>query len=205
MHNALNRTLRGLVVVVIITAASIVMYSCYPNAPEDAEDFDVVATFYNETADFTAYSTFACRTDSIVQIQIPGADNIELSHQYDTTLLQQVIDNFTSRGYTRETNPQTNKPDMAVLVTAAATEEYDPYETDPWYDYWGKWFADSLNVNITWGLDYSWYSGSTVYSYDVGSLVIVLLDMTDVDNSTPKQDIPVLWMGSFNGSPVWVV
>ena len=201
MHNALYRTLRGLTVVAIITAASIVMYSCYPNAPEDAEDFDVVATFYDQDADFTAFSTFASRTDSIIQIEIPGEENLPISHDYDTELLQQVNNWFAKRGYTRESDPQTNKPDMAVLVSAAATTEYDPYSSDPWFDYWGSWFADSLSVDVdvTWGLDYSWYTGSVVYAYDVGALVVLLLDIRNVDETTDRADIPVLWMGSFNG------
>ena len=201
MHNALYRTLRGLAVVAMITAASIVMYSCYPNSPESAEEFDVVATFFDQEANFAAFSNFASRTDSIIQIEIPGAQNIAISHDYDTELLQQINSAFTERGYTREPDPQTNKPDMAVLVSAAATTEYDPYASNPWFDFWGSWFADSLDVDVdvTWGLDYSWYTGSVVYSYDVGALVILLLDIRNVDDTTQRADIPVLWMGSFNG------
>ena len=201
MHKAVFRALRGLTVVAMITASSVVMFACYPNSPESAEEFDVVATFYDQEADFSAFSTFASRTDSIIQIEISGAENIELSHDFDEELLGQINDWFTKRGYTREDDPQTNRPDMAVLVSAAATTEYDPYGSTPWYSFWGSWFADSLgvDVDVNWGLDYSWYSGSVVYSYDVGALVILLLDIRNIDETTQRADIPVLWMGTFNG------
>lgn len=201
MHKALFRTLRGLTVVAMIAAASIVMFSCYPNSPESAEEFDVVVTFFDQEADFTAFSSFASRTDSIIQIEIPGAQNLEISHDFDAKLLRQINDSFTARGYTREADPQTNKPDMAVLVSAAATTEYDPYSSSPWFDFWGSWFADSLGVDVgvTWGLDYSWYTGSVVYSYDVGALVILLVDTRNIDSIANKEDLPVLWMGTFNG------
>lgn len=201
MPRGIFRALRGLTVVVALTSASVVMFSCYPNSPENADEFDVVATFYDQDANFGAFTTFASRTDSILQIEIPGVENIQLSHEYDEDLLKQINDAFEGRGYTRETDPQQNKPDMAVLVSAAASTEYNPYGSSPWYSFWGSWFADSLgvNVDVNWGLDYSWYSGSVVYSYDVGALVILLLDITNVDETTERADIPVLWMGTFNG------
>ena len=201
MHKTLSRTLRGFTVVVLIAASTVVMYSCYPNAPESAEEFDVVATFYDQEANFSEFTTFYSRTDSIIQIQIPGAQNLEISHDFDQQLLKQISDSFQARGYSRVADPQATKPDMAVLVSAAATTEYDPYATNPWFDFWGGWFADSLgvNVDVTWGLDYSWYTGSVVYSYDVGALVVMLLDIRNIDDTTARADIPVLWMGSFNG------
>jgi hypothetical protein len=201
MHKAVFRTLRGLTVAAMIVAASIVMFSCYPNSPESAEEFDVVATFFNQEANFSSFSTFASRTDSIIQIEIPGAQNIAISHDFDQELLKQINDSFAARGYTREADPSQNKPDMAVLVSAAATTEYDPYASSPWFDYWGSWFADSLgtDVGVTWGLDYSWYTGSVVYSYDVGALVVLLVDTRNLDNIEDADKLDVLWMGSFNG------
>jgi hypothetical protein len=112
-----------------------------------------------------------------------------------------INSSLEARGYTFEANPSQNKPDMVVLTGAAATTEYDPYASNPWFDYWGSWFADSLgtNTSVTWGLDYSWYTGSVVYSYDVGALVVLLVDARNLDNLDDKENLPVLWMGSFNG------
>jgi hypothetical protein len=201
MHDSLLRALRVLTVAVAIAAVSVVMFSCYPNSPESAEEFDVVATFYDQDADFSAFSTFYCRLDSIVQIMIPGGQNRELTHEYDAGLLGQIRDDLESRGYSRVADPQATPPDMAVLVSAAATTEYDPYASSPWFSYWGSWFADSLGVDVgvTWGLDYSWYSGSVVYSYDVGALVVLLVDTRNIDTIQNKDELNVLWMGSFNG------
>jgi hypothetical protein len=201
MPNAFYRTLRGLTVVAMIAAAAVVMYSCYPNSPESAEEFDVVATFYDQEANFTVFTTFSGRTDTIPQIEIPGAQNIELSHEIDDELLALINSKLESRGYQFEPNPSQNKPDMAVVVGKAATTEYDPYASSPWFDFWGSWFADSLDVDVsvTWGLDYSWYTGSVVYSYDVGALVILLVDVRNVETIENNEDLDVLWMGTFNG------
>lgn len=200
MSKVMTRTLRVLTVAALISAVSIALFSCYPNSPESAEEFDVVATFFDQEADFTAFSTFYSRTDSIVQILVPGAENREITHDYDQELLKQISDAFVARGYSRVADPQATKPDMAVLVSAAATTEYDPYASSPWFNYWGTWFADSLDVDVsvTWGLDYSWYTGSVVYSYDVGALVVLLVDTSNIDTIENKDDLEVLWMGSFN-------
>jgi len=201
MYKAVFRTLRGLTVAVMIVASSIVMFSCYPNSPESAEEFDVVATFFDQEANFSSFTTFSGRTDTIPQIVIPGAQNIDLAHEIDSDLLALINSSLEDRGYTFEPNPSQNKPDMVVLTGAAATTEYDPYASSPWFDYWGTWFADSLGteVGITWGLDYSWYTGSVVYSYDVGALIVLLVDARNLDNIEDLDKLDVLWMGSFNG------
>jgi hypothetical protein len=200
MNKTLFRTLRGFTLVAAIVAAAVVMVACYPNGPESSEDFDVVATFYKQGADFTTFETYACRLDSIVHIEIKGAENLKLTHDNDVEILAQINDLLAERGYTREADPAQNPPDVAVLVGAAATTEYDPYSTDPWFSYWGTWFADSLGttVDVNWGLDFSWYSGSVVYSYDVGALFVVIVDIEDAGGSLDA-DSDVLWMGSLNG------
>jgi hypothetical protein len=200
MRKTLLRMLHGSFVVAVIVTAAVVMSSCYPNSPENTEEFDVVATFFNQDANFKEFSTFASRTDSIVQIQIKGRENVQLDHDNDDVILAHINDKLASRGYTREADPTANKPDMVVLVSSAATTQYDPYESDPWYSYWGSWFADSLgtNVDVSWGLDYQWYTGSVVYSYDVGSLMIMILDWRNV-NGSGDENPPVLWLGSLNG------
>jgi len=192
--------LRGSALILTIATAAFVISSCYPNSPENTEDLDVVATFYDQEADFTSLTTFSM-PDSVVQIKISGAENIDLSHDHDDDILAQVADNLTARGYQRENDPDQNKPDFVVLVNAAATTQYDPYASNPWYSYWSWWWedADSLpDVDVSWGLDYSWYSGSVVYSYDVGSVLVTLLDVRDVD-TVDKDNLNVLWMGTMNG------
>ena len=119
MHKAFTRTLRGFTVVVLIAASTVVMYSCYPNSPESAEEFDVVATFFDQDANFSEFTTFYSRTDSIIQIQIPGAQNLEISHDFDQQLLKQISDSFQARGYSRVADPQaTKREEMRKLALA---------------------------------------------------------------------------------------
>jgi hypothetical protein len=200
MNKAVVGVLRRSAAILTIAAAAIAMSSCYPNAPENSEDFDVVATFYDQNADFTSLTSYSM-PDSVVQVQISGSENRDISHDHDGDILAEVADQLAARGYQRENNPDQNKPDFVVLVSAAATTEYDPYASDPWYSYWSWWWegADSLpDVDVSWGLDFSWYSGSVVYSYDVGALLVTLLDVRNVDTAN-GEDLNVLWMGTING------
>jgi hypothetical protein len=200
MRKTLSGTLRVSALVAIVAAAAVVMSSCYPNSPESAEEFDVVVTFYDQDADFTAFTTFAV-PDTVVQVMIEGAQNLPVNHENDQEIIQEVIDQMTARGYTYEPDPDQNRPDLVLLVNVAATTEYDPYSSSPWYSYWGFWWADqdSLpDLDVTWGLDYSWYTGSVVYSYDVGALLITMMDIRNVDPGN-VDDIDVPWLGTMNG------
>jgi hypothetical protein len=200
MRKTLTGTLRVSALVAIVAAAAIVMASCYPNSPESAEEFDVVVTGYDQEADFTAYTTFAV-PDSVVQVLIEGAENLPVNHTHDEEIIAEVVAQMTARGYTQETDPDNNKPDLVLLIEVAATTEYDPYSSQPWYSYWSWWWEDqdSLpDLDVTWGLDYSWYTGSVVYSYDVGALLIRMLDTKNLDPQT-DDGARMLWLGTMNG------
>jgi hypothetical protein len=200
MNKSLCGIIRRSAFVAAAALAAIAMISCYPNSPTDAEEFDVVVTFYDEGADFTAISTFGM-PDSIATLEISGGENIEPSHDFDEDILDHIREKLTAAGYTYEPDPGTNAPDFVVLVGSAATTEYDPYADNPWFSYWSWWDGwDSFpNVQVSWGVDYSWYSGAVVYSYDVGSLIILLVNADDFDQTGDNRDIKPMWLGTMNG------
>jgi len=195
------RVLRGLTLVATVVVVAVVMVSCYPNGPESEEDFDVVATFYEQNADFTTFSSFAI-VDTIAIVKIKGSENLDLDREYEEDFLNEISENMIARGYTKEANPDQNKPDLGILVAAAATTEYDPYTSQPWYSYWSEWIAfdnpDLVDLEVTWGMDFSWYSGSVVYSYDVGSFLVAIVDFKSVESGTTVDDLTVLWLGTMN-------
>lgn len=200
MRKTQFEVLRVSALVATVAAAAMVIASCYPNSPESAEEFDVVATFYDQNADFTGFTTFAV-ADTIVQVMIEGSENLPVNRQYDDEIIQEVIDQMAARGYTEEADLDQNRPDVVLLIEVAATTEYNPYSSSPWYSYWSFWWEgqDSLpDLDVTWGLDYSWYTGSVVYSYDVGALLITMLDLRNAD-AQGRDDLDVLWLGSMNG------
>jgi hypothetical protein len=195
MSKVYRGMIRGSALAALVVMLGLAMISCYPNSPTDAEEFDIVVTFYDQEADFTAYTTFGM-PDSIATIEISGAENIEPSHAFDEDIIGKIRDNLVARGYQYEPNPDQNTPDFVVLVGSAATTEYDPYAGQPWFSYWAWWLDDNIpNVNVSWGIDYTWYSGSVVYSYDVGSLLIFVIDADDFD----QEDVRPMWLGTMNG------
>lgn len=200
MSKVYRGMIRGSALPALVVLAGLVLISCYPNSPEDAEEFDVVVTFYDQEADFTAVTTFGM-PDSIATIEITGGQNIEPSHAFDEEILDLIRDNLVARGYQYESNPDQNAPDFVVLVGSAATTEYDPYASQPWFSYWSWWLGwDSFpNVNVSWGVEYAWYSGSVVYSYDVGSLLIMVVNADDFAQAGDNRDIKPMWLGSMNG------
>jgi hypothetical protein len=195
MREVYRGMIRGSALLALVVMAGLAMISCYPSSPTDAEEFDVVVTFYDQETDFTAVTTFSM-PDSIATIEIAGSENIEPSHAFDEEILAQIRDNLVARGYQYEPNPDQNTPDFVVLVGSAAATEYDPYASQPWFSYWSWWLDDSIpNVNVSWGIDYTWYSGSVVYSYDVGSLLIFAIHSDDFD----QDDVRPMWFGTMNG------
>ncbi len=204
MSKSLFRTFRGftLVAAAAIVAAAVVMVSCYPNGPESAEDFDVVATFYKQDADFTSFASFAI-VDSVAIIKIKGSENLELDREFEDDFLTAISDHMVARGYQKIDNPDQVKPDLGVLVAAAATTEYDPYATQPWFSYWGDWIAFDNpaldDLNVSWGLDFAWYSGSVVYSYDVGAFVVAIVDFKSIESGTEEDKLNALWLATMNG------
>lgn len=203
MKQSIVRVLRGSALALTIATVAIVGASCYPNAPEDAEEFDVVVTYRDTDIDFAEFETFVIPVDTIVELEVPGAEKRDIQHTYDSDIITLISDTFEARGYKREVDLDQVKPDstLVVLIAAAASTEYDPYQSEPWFSYWGQIFRDSLDVgvNVNWGLDYSWYTGSVVYSYDVGALLVAVIDWRDSDNLQDKDDLPVIWLGTFNG------
>jgi hypothetical protein len=195
--------LRGSAIIVAIAAVAIVGASCYPNAPEDAAEFDVVVTFRDTEVNFAQFAEFVIPVDTIVEITVEGAEKRNIQHKYDADIVKLVSDSFEARGYRLQSDLDQVQPDstMVVLIAAAASTEYDPYQSEPWFSFWGQIFSDSLDVgtNVNWGLDYSWYTGSVVYSYDVGALLVAVIDWRDSDNLQDGDDLPVLWLGTFNG------
>ena len=69
MSQSIRRIFRGSALVAVMALAGLAMISCYPNSPVDAEEFDVVVTFFDEGANFTSVLTFGI-VDSIATIDI---------------------------------------------------------------------------------------------------------------------------------------
>lgn len=179
-----------------IPAAILALFwnSCTPEYGMSTEDYDIVATYYDNSFDYGAVRTFAM-PDSVIHI-VDTSRVDDIGRDYDALILNEVVRNLESRGYTRETDPESNGSDVVVLVYATSADNYYTYPWSPWWGYWGRWPGWGYwPPGPGWGPRYPrfWRVGS----YRTGTLVIDMLDPNDAD--TDAQLIPSRWVALQNG------
>ena len=175
------------------------LVSCYPEGADDTEDYDVAMTTYDRDKDasyFAKLKTFYM-PDTIVYF-VNKQDDITGDHQFDENILQLVEKQFTDLGYQRIAGSKTDKPDFVVTVSAFANVNYY-FVNNNWYDYWNwydGWYWYNWNFGPNWGPYYPW-SPVSLFSYRSGSIVIDMLDPSNVAEASNK--IPVIWSGIVDG------
>ena len=189
----------------LMTAAG--LPACYPVGEDIAyEDMDIALTEYDKDyyfpGEYNYYQDFQTFIipDTVVHIIEEGVDD-EISREYDEYVIDQVRSNLIKLGYTEETDPDVNPPDIAITVSVT-TSEHIVYD---WYSYW-EWFWDSLKeeestYSATAEDNYPWdpyYGYGTAYTYTSGSIILEMVDVAKIDATTEK--IPVIWAGVINGA-----
>lgn len=171
----------------VILAGSLIFASCtrYPGAADRLDEDMVVFTQYDTKANFSDYTTFAI-PDSIVYYT--DSDSGRILNSTTQTLVNQIVQNMTTRGYTRVAPDQ--NPDLGFNVTLFKNTNIDVYYPG-WYwgypgyyppDYWyGDWY----------GYDYWYPYYPVVTSYSVGSVQIEMVDLLNVDEE--NQRIYIVW------------
>ncbi|NVK26464.1 MAG: DUF4136 domain-containing protein [Flavobacteriia bacterium] len=186
----LRKLLSGLSLVSIL-----VLTSCYPGGADSTRDLDIVMTHFENSFDFSGKTTYAL-IDSIVHI---GDDNGELGRALDNDILARVNSNLLDRNYEKydTTNTPANTPPNYLVrvsllkITAEGSYcSYYPGYNWGWWGGWGYWYGGYPGY----GYGYGWCGG--YYSYDIGTLVIEMVDLTD---ATTADDLQVVWMGLANG------
>ena len=162
----------------VIAAVAVIWVSnngCYPDYGLTFSDYDVVATRYDTTVDFSTYTTFYM-PDTIWQL---GDTSKPMDDKYDDELLKGVAGNFEALGYERVPITSPTAPDFAVVM---AKSNSTTYYTN-WYPYWGGY--------------YPWYPVGSVGSYSQGSVFVSFIDPAKVD--TAQKAFGVVWFGAMNG------
>lgn len=164
--------------------------SCYPGQPEDIQQLDTALTLYDDTVDFTSFSTYAM-PDSVNHFcpDTTGASCVDVTRDYDQLMLSTVAQNMQALGYTRDMNPsETNPPDVLVTVAVTATDNWAVYGW-PWYPWWG-WYP------CCWGPGWNpWYPSWGAVNYQTGTVLITMFNVDTADND----QIPAVWEGTLNG------
>lgn len=170
-------------------ALTFVLAGCYPGEIDSAQELDVFITFPRNDADFGNYLTFAL-PDTVVQID-EDSSAIQIDHDNDQEIVDQVRQNLTALGYTEVDFPA-ETPDVFVLVSAAA-DEYTSVSWYPgyWWGYWG-WYYPCYYCYPGYPPGYV-----TVTKYRAGTLFI---DMLDPDMAfADSTEVPLVWTGAANG------
>ncbi len=182
-----------------LAGALLLFASCYPGEVTSIAQIDVVVTTYDDTVSFASFTTYFL-LDSVVHIDYEDnmADDL-LDRSNDLAIIDAVRAGIEAMGYVEEPNPNTNQPDVILLIGAIATENdaYFAWGWWPWWGWGGGWGGCCYGPGWGWG-----YPGGGVGSvtYEVGTLMIGMFDPDRPSNPDTEVDLaPVLWLAAING------
>lgn len=181
---------RGAVLAAALGIILIVLGGCAPESGFDnIADYDVVVTRYDPDANYQKYTTFAV-ADTILEPGKPEDDDSEVPSALKDLIISEVETQMIRMGYTLETDPETNDPDLVMLASITQTKwtayvpGYPVYPGYPWYG--GGWYPY-----------YPWYTPGYTVSYDTGTILIDMYDYATFDEGTG--DIDIIWNCGING------
>jgi hypothetical protein len=166
------------------------LWSCQPEH-ENLKLFDelVVSTNYDEAIDFQNYSTYSIATDTIGFVSNRANDTIlvQKDTDYPRPVLQRVIGNLNSLGYTRVNKG--DNPDMRINVYVV--NDYNLFQQVVYPNYY---YPSYYGYGYGYGSYYG-YPYVNTYATNTGSLVVEILDLKNV---TPDKKVKVIW-GAYMG------
>ena len=166
----------------------LLLAGCYPSESFTVEELDLVATNYDENENYARFTTFTV-PDSVVRVG--GGDSDEGPGPYDELILNLVRSNMLALGYTEEKNPETNTPDLFILVELMIVNTTVVAPCWPSWGWWGGWPP-------YWGP--GWCGGLPAIPVGQYTTGTIALSMTDVKNSDDtEQVVPVVWTAYLNG------
>jgi hypothetical protein len=173
-----NKQIKLFLVILFSAVTSVMMTSCYPDYGLTVEDFDIVATFKDDAANFQTYKTYYMPNEirRVSEGALGGSNT-----QYDAEILKEIENQMTAYGYTRVAAADSASADvsMRVAITNSTTYTYYP---GYWWGYYG-WY-------------YPWYGGYS-YAYSTGSLFLTMFDPDKMNAS--QKILGAVWSGTANG------
>jgi hypothetical protein len=172
---------KTLSLMLLFIALAFVLNSCYPGEELTYEDTDIVATVYDTEADFSTKLTYALR-DTIARVD--GDGNLEFEPEAaDQQILDKIESELQAIGFTEAASY-----DVADVLVAAAISQSTWVGGGCYYGWYSYWYP------------YYGWCYPTYYTYDTGSLLIV---MGDGDVPPPAGGGTVekegLWVAVING------
>ena len=115
---------RGLKPALVLVGLSLVFAACYPGSINDVSETDVVATIYNKGAAWGSIGVVTVLDTVVHVIAEDATDTIDISRDYDQTIIQTVKDGFDAYGYSfidQDDVTDTNQPDAFVLISMSSS------------------------------------------------------------------------------------
>lgn len=191
---------KSLVLLVLVP----IMFGCYPEMDTTIDDLDTVITIYDEEQrennGYSNYRTFTL-PDTIIHIidEENPDNNLPISREYDEFILNNIRQNMLSLGFTElpvEVLDPGNLPGVFILVEAQAQKTFvqSVYCYPPGWG-WGGWWGYYPGYP-GWG-----GCGSSVYSYNTGSIFINMIDPDKIGDRSDDdvRDPANVWLGIANG------
>jgi len=166
---------------------------CTPDGADYIDELDIVYTNYDPTFGFTSKNTFALPNEVIKVDDENAPDDPDYEPEfidpvYSNAILNSIRSNMRNLGYTEV--DKSVGPDLIILPSAIQTDQlYFYYD----WSYWG-WYYPGYAPG--WGWYYPGYFPPTVTRIRTGS---VFIQMTDPNNQSASDKIPVVWSGVING------
>ena len=170
---------KGLIFLMFLSLAVVVLQGCYPYDDQTVSDSDVIATFYNADANFSALVTYAI-PDTIYTFDDDGdiVPNDDISSTNANAILNSINNNLQNMGFTPVASGSEPNADVVLfaLVTSSTWVSGGCYG-----GYWSYWYP------------YYGWCYPVYYTYTTGTILIFMInpDITD-DNQS-------VWRAAING------
>lgn len=165
--------IRTISLMLLFLALAVGLYSCYPGDEITAADTDIVATYFDKEADFSTKLTYAIR-DSVIRLDEDGNPIFDETGPYDDDVIQKIKTKLEDAGFDLVVNPA----DADVFVFVVTNKS--TWVSGGCYSSWYSWYYP-----------YYGYCYPVYYTYDVGSLLIAMIDPSEQKNA--------LWVAALNG------
>jgi len=178
--------------ITLLTLLLSVFFSCRkePNVSELSDDF-LVATLYDQAADFSEYTTYKIVNQIGIITNDPNADTL-LSPGIANQLINRVKSNMDARGYVNRSIDST--ADLGInIFTVNQLNQSDVITPGYWWGYPGYYDPGY------WGCYncYYYYPFSYSYTYNTGTVIIEIMDLKNVSLNNDK--VKIIWTGMGNG------
>jgi len=196
--------------IAILLLIATATYSCYPDDEVPVEDLDTTSTFYKPEDFNPAPETVSILWD-VVQIKSDDDNDITYSGQVDQEILNTTLDNLVALYgvenviiISEDANPSPTPSNANVQIITSDDSIPNPDSVFlasiilrkntvatvyPGYPWWGGWWCY-----------YCWYPPVVDFDqYDVGTVVLDLIDLRQIENGDETDEIESSWVAAMRG------